>query len=173
MIEGQRPRSGRQRHIGPIGTTARVVLGGFLLILGALGAKFIIVDGHPQLDLQVPALALGLLGFPAALTVWQWMRSRRVSSRLVATGPVAITLNILVVAVLFSMSYVPAISFVGFGAFVFYGASMLLAALRGYAGCEVLATSNWLLSRDDQIGCLVLSPVDELERRYRQSTPVR
>jgi len=49
---------------------------------------------------------------------------------------------------------------------------MLLAAVRGYAGCEVLATSNWLLNRDDQIGCLVLSPVDELERRYRQSTTV-
>lgn len=30
-------------------------------------------------------------------------------------------------------------------ALLFYGASMLLAALRGYAGCEVLAVSNWLL----------------------------
>jgi hypothetical protein len=45
---------------------------------------------------------------------------------------------------------------------------MLLAALRGYAGCEVLAISNWLLRRDDQVGCLVLSPIDELERRRRQ-----
>jgi hypothetical protein len=29
---------------------------------------------------------------------------------------------------------------------------MLLAAARGYAGCEVLAVSNWLLHRDDQVG---------------------
>ncbi len=42
---------------------------------------------------------------------------------------------------------------------------MLLAALRGYAGCEVLAVSNWLLGRDDQIGCAVFWPVDHLERR--------
>jgi hypothetical protein len=45
---------------------------------------------------------------------------------------------------------------------------MLLAAARGYAGCEVLAISNWLLDRDDQIGCLVFSPIDRLERSLRR-----
>lgn len=45
----------------------------------------------------------------------------------------------------------------------FYGVSMLLAALRGYAGCEVLAISNWLLRRDDQVGCVVFAPVDHPE----------
>ena len=44
---------------------------------------------------------------------------------------------------------------------------MLLAALRGYSGCEVTAISNWILGRDDQVGCLVLSPVDDLERRLK------
>ena len=42
---------------------------------------------------------------------------------------------------------------------------MLLAALRGYAGCEVLAMSTWLLHRDDQIGCLVFWPIDHAEHR--------
>jgi hypothetical protein len=46
---------------------------------------------------------------------------------------------------------------------LFYGASMWLAAARGYAGCEVLAVSNWLLRRDDQIGCALFWPVDRLE----------
>ena len=46
---------------------------------------------------------------------------------------------------------------------------MLLAALRGYSGCEVTAISNWILGRDDQVGCLVLGPVDDLERRFRIS----
>jgi hypothetical protein len=45
---------------------------------------------------------------------------------------------------------------------------MLVAALRGSAGCEVLAVSNWLLRRDDQVGCLVFSPLDQLERHLRQ-----
>jgi hypothetical protein len=41
---------------------------------------------------------------------------------------------------------------------VFYGASMLLAALRGYGGCEVLAASNWLLGRDDQVAVRCSGP---------------
>jgi hypothetical protein len=46
---------------------------------------------------------------------------------------------------------------------------MLLAAQRGYSRCEVTAISNWILGRDDQVGCLGLSPVDELERRLNAS----
>ena len=56
-------------------------------------------------------------------------------------------------------------------ALIFYGASMLLAAARGYAGCEVLAVSNWLLRRDDQVGCVVFWPVDHLERGPRRPVP--
>jgi multidrug transporter EmrE-like cation transporter len=37
------------------------------------------------------------------------------------------------------------------------------AALRGYAGCEMLALSNWLLRRTDQIACAVFTPIDSLE----------
>ena len=43
---------------------------------------------------------------------------------------------------------------------------MLVAAARGYAGCEVLAVSNWLLMRNDQIGCALFWPIDALEARY-------
>jgi hypothetical protein len=45
---------------------------------------------------------------------------------------------------------------------------MLLAAARGYAGCEVLAISNWLLRRDDQLGCMVFAPVDLAESQLRR-----
>ncbi len=41
---------------------------------------------------------------------------------------------------------------------------MLIAAARGYAGCEVLAVSNWVLARDDQVGCALFAPVDLVER---------
>lgn len=58
---------------------------------------------------------------------------------------------------------------VGFpAALLFYGASMLLAALRGYGVCEVLAVSDWLLGRDDQVGCVVFSPIDQLEHHLRR-----
>ena len=42
---------------------------------------------------------------------------------------------------------------------------LLLAAARGYAGCESLAITNWLLRRDDQVGCVVFSPLDAIEAR--------
>jgi len=45
----------------------------------------------------------------------------------------------------------------------FYGASMLLAAARGYRGCEELAASDWPLRRGDQIGCV-------LSRRWTSRT---
>jgi hypothetical protein len=48
---------------------------------------------------------------------------------------------------------------------IFYGISMLIAAIWGYAGCESLAISNWILKRDDQLGCLFFSPIDFAERK--------
>lgn len=158
-----------RRHIGLIGTTTRVVIGGLMFVLGANGGKFEFIHGHWQPSVNAAALAIGLVGSPAVLIIWQWMRLRRDHTRLEATGPLATAINIVGFALLIAISFVPAISYVGYAAFVFYGASMLLAAFRGYAGCEVLAVSNWLLHRDDQIGCLVLSPLDQLEQRLHQS----
>lgn len=48
-------------------------------------------------------------------------------------------------------------------AMLFYGASIMLAVLKGYAGCEVLALSNLLRRRDDQLACAIFSPIDALE----------
>lgn len=52
---------------------------------------------------------------------------------------------------------------------IFVGSSLLLAALRGDAGCEFLALSNWLLRRSDQMACAVFTPIDSLEQRGSRS----
>jgi hypothetical protein len=57
-------------------------------------------------------------------------------------------------------------------ALLFYGASMLVAAVRGYAGCELFAVSNWIWRRDDQIACPVFHPVDVAEARAQQRKAV-
>jgi hypothetical protein len=75
-----------------------------------------------------------------------------------ATGPVAHAVNVAVFVVLYL--WLPTSD----AALLFYGASMWLAAPCGYAGCEVLAVSNWLLRRDDQVGCAVFWPIDQLEQ---------
>jgi hypothetical protein len=146
-----------RRRLGPWGRGARVLVGGYLLWE---------VLGSPVPDRVDGSLVLGALGFPTILLAWQWRRSRRHPEQLRATGPVASVVNLAVVAALYSTPwYLPALSVTSDAAMIFYGASMLLAAARGYAGCEVLAVSNWVLRRDDQIGCLVFAPVDALERR--------
>jgi hypothetical protein len=141
----------RPRGIGPFGTAARLLVG--LALLGSVTWGHLARGFHPW------SWALGLLGFPTILVVLQWLRARRTSTRLEATGPLAHALNLGVFVVLYLWE--PTSD----AALVFYGASMLLAAVRGYGGCEVLAASNWLLGRDDQIGCAVFWPVDHLERR--------
>lgn len=159
------------RHIGTIGTTVRVLIGLALLVFGALGQSRATSSGRvigldfAHLEINGAALAVGLVALPALTLAFQWLRSRRFDSRLNEIGPAAAVINIVVTIglVVVTTYFVPEISFVGFGAVVFYGVSMLLAASRGYAGCEVLAVSNWILRRDDQIGCLLLSPIDHLE----------
>jgi hypothetical protein len=143
--------TGRRRGIGTLGTAARVLVGGSLL--GSVAWGHLTRGFHPS------SWVLGLVGFPAVLIGLQWLRARRTPARLVATGPVAHVLNLAVFLVLYLLE--PTSD----AALLFYGASMWLAAAWGYPGCEVLAVSNWLLGRDDQVGCALFWPVDQLEHR--------
>ena len=141
----------RRRGIGPVGTAARLIVGA--LLLGS------VVQGHLARGFHPSSWALGLVGFPALVLALQWLRARRTPTRLEATGPVSHAFSLAVFLALYLMGATSD------AALIFYGTSMLVAAVRGYAGCEVLAVSNWLLGRDDQIGCAVFWPVDYLERR--------
>ena len=160
-----RPGASRPRQIGAVGTLARVLLGLIFLVFGLVGAKVVVSHGQLETGSNPLSVALGLFVLPAALLGWQWLRGRRDPTRFQATGALATTVNMAIVfALLLTPWYAPALSFTSGAAFLFYGASMLLAAVRGYAGCEVLAVSNWVLRLDDQVGCMVLSPIDHLER---------
>ena len=162
-----------RRQIGTIGTTARIVIGATLLSSGLLGGRVEVMHGQVRTGFEPLSVAIGVVAFPAVLLAWQWLRARRTSTRYEATGPLGTTINIVVfIALLLTPAYARGLSFTRDAALVFYGASMLLAAARGYGGCEVLAISNWILRRDDQVGCLVLSPIDGFERGLsRQNLP--
>lgn len=147
----------RGRAIGIVGTLARLAVGGWLLI--DVAAAF-------QWDEWYEPV-LGLLVFPAILLFGQWLRLRYTSAPLRATGPIGHLVNAAIFLALYLTPwYFPPLAFTSDAALYFYGAAMLLAAGRGYAGCEVLAISNWLLRRDDQVGCVLFGPVDTLEARY-------
>lgn len=138
----------RKRTIGPFGTLARVTVGSGLLLLAWL-----------YFDAQWRDVVLGFAVLPAAVLLFMWLWLRYTSAPLRATGPLGHWVNCGIAAVLVLNP------FTADAAALFYGASMLLAAVRGYAGCEILAISNTLLQRNDEVACPLFAPVDEIETR--------
>ena len=63
--------------------------------------------------------------------------------------------------------------YTGDAAALFYAATLLVAAWRAQPGCEVTVLSNWILRRDDQVGCPMFAPVDAAEARHRRRRPGR
>ena len=152
----------RNRAIGIAGTAGRVLIG--LLLVGS------VLDGEVARGFHPAAWLLAFAVFPAAALAAAWLRARRRPAGLRATGPAGHALNAVVFAALYATPwYASRLAFTSDAALLFYGASMLLAAARGYAGCEVLAVPNWLLRRDDQVGCVLFAPVDAAERGRRGS----
>lgn len=135
--------TGTPRRIGPVGTTARA-LGGLAFLATALAVG----------PLDAWDLVGGLLLLPGATTLLLRMRGADAPplrwTRL--PGHVA---NVVVGVAVAVVALQPAL--------LFYGSAMLLAAARGYAGCELFAFANRINGREDEIGCPVFSPLDAVE----------
>lgn len=135
------------RAIGPIGTAGRVAAGIVFILAGVLG----------QGAVDWIALLVGLIAMPAMAAIAQVVRLALARTALHATDALAACLNLVVAGLLLVTPWTRNPTC------VFLGASMLLAAWRGYAGCETLAISNWLLRRNDQVGCVLFTPLDRME----------
>ena len=152
-----------RRAIGVWGTGARITVG--VVLVGSVLVGHAVRGWHPL------AWLLGWLMLPTVVLAAQWWRAQRNAAPMRAVGPVAHVVNLAAFLALYmTWWYAPEWDVLSDAALLFYGASMLVAAARGYPGCEVLAVSNWLLGRDDQIGCAVFWPVDTLETRYAART---
>lgn len=149
LDEAARAARKQEREIGPWGTVAR-------LAVGAAAVALAFDIGVSWLDATI-----GLLVLPAALTVLLGLRGRS-APPLRLDGPEG--------PALFTMTWVVGIALgivVPEALFLSLGASMLLGAARGDAGCEVTAIPNWVLRREDQIFCCLFTPIDELEVQIR------
>ena len=152
------------RDIGPIGTAARLVVG--LLLVGSIVYGQLSSSGH----LSPSTWVLGLLGFPALVLVWHFWRIRRNPARFSDTSALSFVLSLALPVALYLTGWlVPPLWFTSDATLIFVGSSLLLAALRGDAGCEFLALSNWLLRRSDQLACAVFTPIDSLDQRGSRS----
>jgi hypothetical protein len=143
------------REIGPIGTAARVLTG--LALLYIAGGATIASWG-----IELHDAGIGLIALPALMIVFGLAARRYADGPVRFTGPLGIALNLAVIVALIANDYT------GGGATIFYGTTLLIAAWRGQAGCEGTVISNWVLRRDDQLGCPTFTPIDELEARFRR-----
>jgi|SRR5918992_5018543 hypothetical protein len=145
-----------RREIGPVGSAIRVAGGlGLLYVAGGAGAPS--AWGVEWYD--------PVIGFAAlpAITLLLGLAARRFAGQPVRfDGPLATAFNVIVIVALVANPYT------GGGATLFYGATLLVAAWRGQAGCEATVLPNIILGRDDQIGCPTLSPIDAAEARLRR-----
>lgn len=146
------------RAIGPIGTATRLVAGA-ALIAGAF------VDWVQSQSLVSAFLmvTLGWLALPAGLVALVKLRGKD-KPPLNFGGPGAILIQAALIAIALA-----GVGWLSGGILLFFGASLLLAAARGYAGCEILAVSNLMFYRRDVMGCVLFTPIDRLDRAGRSS----
>lgn len=164
MVQLRRQRRARDRAIGPIGTAARLAIG--LWLAGS------VVIGQAANGFVPASWLLGLVAFPAVAFAWHAWHASRTSRGFRLGGVVGhVTTLVVFLALWLTPYYAPAFAVTSDAVLLFYGGSMLLEAALGYAGCEVLALSNWLLRRQDELGCVLFAPVDHLERRALQAEP--
>jgi hypothetical protein len=156
---------GDRREIGPVGTAARIV--GGLIAIGLPVA----IGGFGWWDAAAALVALPLVATAAAALVT--LAYRRLAPDALArrdaicSGRACWLIAILIGAAVGIDVLTPASGEIAL--WVWLGASMLVAAARGYGGCEVLAVPNLLTGRRDRIGCMLYTPIDRAEARRAAS----
>ncbi len=154
------------RQAPPVGRALRILLGLALMVYVA------------PVYFQVPArvsvgsllLIVGLIGIYSVLHM-------AVSQRIVPSGSglAAIVANGLLVVLYFIGA--TGLPIVGGGkgalaAVTFLGISLVVAGVRAFPGCEVMAIPGLLFGKHTDLGCLIFSPLDRLERKLRSKLGV-
>jgi hypothetical protein len=147
---------GRTRRIGPIGTTTRLIAATALLYLA-------LFDGTSW-ALRWYDAVLGLVLLPGLILALALVARHRGTDAIRFTGAAGTMLNCAVIVALLANPYTAG------GAELFYGLTLIAAAWRAQPGCEATVISNWILRRDDQIGCPTFSPIDHAEARRDSRT---
>ena len=154
------------RRAPPVGRALRILLGLALMIY--------VTPVYFRVPVRVAVgsllLMLGLISIYSLIHLV-------VSRRIVAFGPslgAVVALGSLVALYTAGASGLP---FVGGGkgqlaAVTFLGVSLVVAGVRAAPGCEVMAIPGLLFGKHTDLGCLIFSPLDRLERKLRSKLGV-
>jgi hypothetical protein len=154
------------RRAPPVGRALRILLGIVLMVY--------VTPVYSQVPVRVAVgsllLMLGLIGVYSLIHI---VASRRI----VAFGPFlgAIMANGLLVALYLAGASGLPIFGRGKGqlaAVTFFGVSLVVAGVRAGPGCEVMAIPSLLFGKHTELACLIFSPLDRLERRWRSKRDV-
>lgn len=149
---------GTGREIGPIGTVSRLVVGTIAV------AVPVAVWGIGWWDVAASLVAFPLLA-SAVYVLVSALHKPAARSRLDRPGHIwACLVLALVLGGATLVTFLTPADEVAIWAF--FGASMLVAAAKGYGGCEVLALPNAITGRRDQIGCILYGPIDAAEAKH-------
>ncbi len=152
--------TGQGREIGLTGTISRLLISPFFIWWGF---------DSPMADLpfQWHQIGLGVIGIPLFVAILQLGIAQFRREPIQATGWMGTIGNIMFLFILFN------IAFLHNAVFFYLGFSMLLAVIIGYAGCETLAISNWMIRRNDEVGCVLFSAFDYMDGKgcHAQQSP--
>jgi hypothetical protein len=153
------------RRAPPVGRALRIVLGLALMVY--------VTPVYLQVQVRVAVgsllLMLGLIAVYSIIHVVSRgiVALGRCFGAVVALGP------------LFGMYFAggPGSPILGYGegrlaAVTFLGVSLVVAGVRATPGCEVMAIPGLLFGKHTELACLIFSPLDRLERKWRSKRRV-
>ena len=157
-----------RRDIGPLGTASRLAAG---LVAIAVPVASTGIGWWDWAALNALAILATVVARVVLAGYARWAPEAFMSRHLIFSAP-ACSLIAIFLALSFAVSAVtPADGDVVF--WVWLGASMIVAGTAGYGGCEVLAFPNAFTGRRDRIGCILFTPIDTAETRYRARRAAR
>jgi hypothetical protein len=160
------------RHIGTAGTTSRIAVG--VLLVGIAVAVDYPVGGISWWDVAAVLLALPLVAVGAAVVLNAAYRLRPELARRArspwsaAQSAAAVGVIVVVVALGTVLTFLTPVDRISL--WLFFGLSMVVAGVRGYDGCEILAIPNTILRRTDAIWCPLYTPIDTTEQTAQPPT---
>lgn len=152
----------QSRRAPPVGRTLRIILG--LALIGYTTPVFLHIPG--LLVVESLLLMLGLVCFYSLIHL---VLSRQIGAFASGFGAV-LAASLLVAVYVAGATRLPVL---GHGAgqlavAMFLGISLVVAGIRASAGCEVMAIPGIFFSKQNELACLIFSPLDRLERKLRK-----
>lgn len=157
-----------RRDIGPLGTVSRLGAG---LVTVAVPVASNGIGWWDWAALNAFAIVATVVARVVLAGYARWAPEAFASRHRILSAPACSLIAIFLLLSLAVSAVTPADGDVVFSEWL--GASMLVAGMAGYGGCEVLAFPNVFTGRRDRIGCILFTPIDMAETRYRARRAAR